>query len=639
MAKAKKEKSGRIVLVGTYKGDQLTQWRGWYNYPVGNGELGTGKGRVPQPSESVGRDDPIAPLACVNELWLFNGTKDERRYKAEFVGIKTREELIRDYGYLEWENSRRDAESQREDSKRSTLSTRLSNGAKPHGIHYALFKTQLLYRHKGEVPGDAERVIIRTKDFARSPEVRKQLKAYLESPDRNDPDLAKRLPEIITRLRPEQLRVCDAAVQLQFLSIMFPPRLQSVPDSKRNVISLFSGAMGLDNGIEKAGLNIRLCVEFQHSMAETIRANRPEIPLVEDDVRNYSGADLMKIAGLKRGEEVFLVCGGPPCQAFSTAGKRLGFDDERGNVFLKYIDLIGEIRPKYFLLENVRGLLSASYVPHSQGKSTVTARSPFKGSALLYALERIKAIGYSATFTLYDSANYGVPQRRERVIILGSRDGYQIPLIPPTHSEKGGGALAKWRTFRSAVKGLTRCTSVPIPKRRLKYFQMLGPGECWHNLPEGIQREAMGKSYELPGGKTGFYRRLAWDEPSPTLVTCPTMPATDLMHPVENRALSIEEYARIQMFPDDWCFKGSLPDIYKQIGNAVPVGMGYAAAKHLLWFDSLTDKQKGQVQLVDPSAVYSRYRNTSFLYFDQLREMHNVSSEQGSQNETTETVR
>ena len=224
MAKAKKEKSGRIVLVGTYKGDQLTKWRGWYCYPVGNGERetgngerGTGKGRAPQPSESVGRDDPIAPLACVNELWLFNGTKDERRYKAEFVGVKTREELIRDYGYLEWENSRRDAESLREDSTRSARSTRLSNGAKPHGTHYALFKTQLLYRHKGEVPGDAECVIVRTKDFARSPKVRKQLKAYLESPDRKDPDLAKRLPEIITRLRPEQLRVCEAAVQMDLL--------------------------------------------------------------------------------------------------------------------------------------------------------------------------------------------------------------------------------------------------------------------------------------------------------------------------------------------------------------------------------------------------------------------------------------
>lgn len=129
----------------------------------------------------------------------------------------------------------------------------------------------------------------------------------------------------------------------------------------------------------------------------------------------------------------------------------------------------------------------------------------------------------------------------------------------------------------------------------------------------------MGKSFALPGGKTGFYRRLAWDEPSPTLVTCPTMPATDLMHPVEDRALSVEEYARIQMFPDKWVFKGRMADIYKQIGNAVPVGMGYAAARHLLWFDSLPEERKRKVELIDQNAVYSRYKNTNFLYFARLK--------------------
>ena len=391
---------------------------------------------------------------------------------------------------------------------------------------------------------------------------------------------------------------------------------------KKIVISTFSGAMGLDNGIERAGLDIRLCVEFQHAMAETIRANKPDIPVIEDDIRNYSGADLRKKAGLKKTDEVFLVCGGPPCQAFSTAGKRLGFDDDRGNVFLKYLDIIGEIRPKYFLLENVRGLLSASYTPPKDERSRIGFALPTpkneKGTALLYALERIKSIGYSATFTLYDAANYGVPQRRERVIILGSRDGYQIPLIPPTHSETGENGLEKWKTFREAVEGISSCTAGKIPETRLHYFRMLGPGQYWKDLPSGVQKKAMGKAYELGGGKTGFYRRLAWDKPSPTLVTCPTMPATDLVHPTEDRPLSVEEYARIQMFPDDWKFAGTLADIYKQIGNAVPVGMGYAAARHLLWFDSLTKAQKKKVQVIDPNAVYSRYKNTTHVYFEKI---------------------
>ena len=391
---------------------------------------------------------------------------------------------------------------------------------------------------------------------------------------------------------------------------------------KYNVISTFSGAMGLDNGLERGGLNVRLCVEFEHAMAETIRANRPNLPLIEDDIRNYSGKDLRKKAGLSPREEVFLMCGGPPCQAFSTAGKRKGFDDARGNVFLKYIELIGEVKPKYFLIENVRGLLSASYrAPQTDEDKSFGYPPPTpkeeKGTALLYALQKIHELGYSATFTLYDAANYGVPQRRERVIILGSRDGLEIPLIPPTHSEHGA-PLKPWVTFREAVAGITECHAAKLPEKRLKYFRMLKAGQYWKDLPEDIQREAMGNSFELAGGKTGFYRRLAWDLPSPTLVTCPTMPATDLAHPEEDRPLSIEEYARIQMFPDGWHFAGKLTDIYKQIGNAVPTGLGYAAAKHLLWFDSLSPSEKKHLQIIDQHVVYSRYRNTTHEYFKAL---------------------
>ena len=206
----------RIVLVGTYKGDQLTKWRGWYNWPLGNGEQGTWNGRAVAPRPpTVGRDDHIAPqlpadFSQINELWLFQGTKDQRSYNAEFVGIKTREELIRDYGYPTG-NGDRGTGNGRAGAPRTP---------KPHGTHYALFKTELLYRHKNDHPGEADRVIVRTKDFARSPKVRKQLKAYLESPDRNDPDLAKQLPSILTRLRPDQLRVCEAAVQLSFADFL-----------------------------------------------------------------------------------------------------------------------------------------------------------------------------------------------------------------------------------------------------------------------------------------------------------------------------------------------------------------------------------------------------------------------------------
>lgn len=381
--------------------------------------------------------------------------------------------------------------------------------------------------------------------------------------------------------------------------------------SSYSVISTFSGAMGLDNGLEKAGFDIRLAVEQEKVMCETIRLNKPGLPLVADDIRKYSGEELLRHAGMERGEP-FLLCGGPPCQAFSTAGKRRGFEDERGNVFLKFISLIDEIRPRYFLIENVRGLLSASYEPPElKGKI-----APRKGTALSYILNRIQSIGYGCSFTLYDAANYGVPQRRERVIILGSREGYSLPLIPPTHSENGVRGLRPWVTLRRALEGLTSCTAGVIPAKRVKYYRYLKGGQNWKNLPKELQEEAMGKSYRLQGGKTGFYRRLDWDSPAPTLVTCPTMPATELCHPEEIRPLSVEEYARIQMFPDTWKFAGNLANVYKQIGNAVPVGLAAAAGRHLLWFDSLSEEEKRTLSHVQSDREgYSRYKNTDFTHF------------------------
>lgn len=379
-------------------------------------------------------------------------------------------------------------------------------------------------------------------------------------------------------------------------------------------ISTFSGAMGLDNGLEKAGFSIRLAVEMEKAMCDTIRLNKPTLPLISDDIRNYTGDELLQRAGLKKGE-LFLLCGGPPCQAFSTAGKRRGLADERGNVFLKFISLIGEMQPKYFLIENVRGLLSASYNPQ-----TGNSDSAEKGSALAFLLSEIEKLGYSYSFTLYDAANYGVPQHRERVIILGSREGYQIPHIPPTHNEAGTLGLKPWITLREAVIGLSRCTAGKIPEKRRHFYEKLTAGQNWKDLPIELQKCALGKSYELQGGKTGFLRRLSWDKPAPTLVTCPTMPATELCHPDEIRPLSIEEYARIQMFPDSWQFAGNIAAVYKQIGNAVPIGLAEAAGKHILLFDSLSKKEKEAISQRKSSSTskYSRYKRTDELHFNAL---------------------
>lgn len=368
-------------------------------------------------------------------------------------------------------------------------------------------------------------------------------------------------------------------------------------------LSFFSGAMGLDLGIEQAGFSIKLACEFDKTCQATISQNRPNLPLI-GDVLNYSAEQIRKIAGVSG--DIDLIVGGPPCQAFSTAGSRRGFDDARGNVFLSYIDLLLELRPKYFVIENVRGLLSASLktIPSNNTEAWVESNLGKPGGALLYILRTLRKGGYGVTFNLYNTANYGVPQIRERVVIIGARDGSKVPYLAPSHSEHGEHGLKKWVTLREAIDGLTECHHENFPEKRLQYYRMLEPGQYWKDLPPEIQPIAMGNSYKLPGGKTGFYRRLGWDRPSCTLVTSPTMPATDICHPTENRPLSIEEYKRIQTFPDDWYLAGNLQKQYKQVGNAVPVLMGKAIGEALL------RHMNGKDKTAPAGFKFSRYRNT-----------------------------
>ncbi|MEA9393615.1 DNA cytosine methyltransferase [Acerihabitans sp. TG2] len=393
-------------------------------------------------------------------------------------------------------------------------------------------------------------------------------------------------------------------------------RITKVTTSEPIALSFFSGAMGLDLGIEKAGFKTLLACEIDKSARKTIKSNRPDIALI-GDIRDYSPQEIMEHAGLKLGDEVDLIMGGPPCQAFSTAGKRLGFEDERGNIFLKYIETIFEIKPKYFIIENVRGLLSAplQHRPHNQrGDDFLPLKSEEEsGGVLSYIYRMIKASGYSCSFELYNAANFGVPQTRERVIMMCARSGEKIPYLEPTHSKDSHFGLPSWKTFRDAVNGLDEAshTHLEFPDKRKKYYRLLGPGEYWKNLPLELQKEALGKSFFSGGGKTGFLRRLAWDKPSPTLVTHPAMPATDLAHPEELRPLSIEEYKRIQQFPEDWKIEGKLLDKYKQLGNAVPIGLGYAVGKHILQFN------KGVVPKLYQGFKYSRYKDTSDVELEQ----------------------
>lgn len=372
-------------------------------------------------------------------------------------------------------------------------------------------------------------------------------------------------------------------------------------------LSFFSGAMGLDLGIEKAGFDIRLVCEIDKYCRQTITLNRPHVALI-GDITNYTPDDILRFAGLSRTDDIDLIFGGPPCQAFSTAGKRNGFNDKRGNVFLTFLETALDIRPKYFVIENVRGLLSApmSHRPHHMRGAEYPPLSLDEkpGGALYFVLNTIQRAGYAYSFNLYNAANFGSPQIRERVAIVCSRDGIKPPFLLPTHAENDNGKLKRWRTFREVTQDLTEHNHVHFPEKRLVYYRMLKEGQNWRSLPKELQQEALGKSYAAGGGKTGFLRRLSWDKPAPTLITHPAMPATDLAHPDQDRPLSIEEYKRIQKFPDTWQIVGPLLEQYKQVGNAVPISLGFAIGTliaHLLQGSSIKEVQEFH---------YSRYKNT-----------------------------
>lgn len=372
---------------------------------------------------------------------------------------------------------------------------------------------------------------------------------------------------------------------------------------KYNAISFFSGAMGLDLGMEKAGIKVRVVNDINKFCCETIRLNRPNLPLIDKPIGEVTATEVLKKAGLKK-SEVFLVYGGPPCQAFSTAGGRRSLEDARGNCVLEFIKKVEEIRPRYFVMENVRGLLSAAINPNASQECPDGA----PGSAIRHIAKLLAEAGYTISFALFDSANYGVPQSRERVIIFGNRGKKRIPLPQPTHSKDGKRTGEKWITLKKAFSDLcgTKHHFVSFSEKKLRFYKLLKAGQYWKHLPPNLQEEAMGPSYFLGGGKTGFYRRLAWDKPSPTLCTRPNMPATDLCHPTKLRPLSIEEYEAIQQFPEEWGLAGNLTEQYRQIGNAVPVGLGYMAGRAII------DFHEGKITKEIPDgASYSRYKGTT----------------------------
>ncbi len=323
-----------------------------------------------------------------------------------------------------------------------------------------------------------------------------------------------------------------------------------VPDNEYKVLELFAGAGGLAVGMEKAGLKCVALNEIDKHACETLRKNRPNWNVLEGDINNFNFSEYHN--------QVDVVTGGFPCQAFSYAGKRLGLEDARGTLFYEFARAVKEVNPPICIGENVKGLLS-----HDNGKT------------LQGMISILDEIGYNVVpVQVLKAINYKVPQKRERLILVGIRKDITAKYEYPKPYKKIYNledALKKGELFDTNVP---KSLGAKYPESKKVVLDLVPPKGYWRDLPIDIQKDFMGASFYLGGGKTGMARRIGWDEPCLTLTCSPAQKQTERCHPDETRPFTVREYARIQTFPDEWEFSGPMAQQYKQIGNAVPVNLG-----------------------------------------------------------------
>lgn len=364
-----------------------------------------------------------------------------------------------------------------------------------------------------------------------------------------------------------------------------------------NYISLFSGGMGLDLGLNEAGFNLLTCNEIDKSSVQTIKLNLPQLPILDCSIEQISGSLLRSISSLGE-KELHLVAGGPPCQSFSVYGNRSGVHDGRGKLLFEYLRIVKELRPKTFLMENVRGLHSMPLIPPKFSK-VVAGTEPWmteKGSLLREVFKSFERIGYRVDGFLVNSVNYGAPQIRERLILIGNRFNLRAKFPEPTHSNRPQDRLLPFKTLRDVIGNQFADPDKSLMNfspRKLRYLAMVPPGGNWRSLPVHVQKESMGKSWYLKGGRSATWRKLSWDFPAPTVVTMPNHAATSMCHPDKLQALTLGECAAIQEFPSSWKLVGTTQEKYRQVGNAVPVRLGMVAGKCIKdLLDSITKIEK-----------------------------------------------
>ena len=596
----------RVILVGTYKGNQLEDWQGWYCYPLSD------------------EDSNIAAFAQkINELWLFKGNAEQKTFHAQFIGIKNRKELIDEFNY--------------------------PAQGKPHGNSYLLFKTELLYQNEYIASGTAEKVIVRTADFATSPSVRKQLKAYLETNERQNSDVAQLVPSIVLSVPRQNLCVCENLRQMTFFDVMTPSwSIDKAP--KHTFVDLFAGCGGLSLGLEEAGFTPLLVNELNKDAMATYLMNRThDYPWLEqNNVNNVKDLvlqpNLLKDfidsireklhVDIEKGE-LDLLCGGPPCQGFSGIGFRRSYSVEKAQLPSNYLFqdmafLVNRMNPKIFLFENVRGLMTSKWTQNGTN-----------GEIFKTVLETFTGIGkYHVCYKLVHAKDYGVPQNRPRVLIVGLRKDV-FPNMSPANTDAVisgflpkpvGGAPDLQDLLGDLVdtehtNGGATLEYVSAPQNDLqKKFRTKRNGEVLEKGDALTEQEYSHHAQKIldkfkamheNGGEIPeefktkkFSQRLLpckWGETGPTM-TCCSAP-DDYVHFSQPRSFTVREWARLQMFPDWYQFSGprttgglrragnpregmfdrELPK-YTQIGNAVPVGLAYNVGMHFVKL--LEDKAK-----------------------------------------------
>ncbi len=329
---------------------------------------------------------------------------------------------------------------------------------------------------------------------------------------------------------------------------------------KFDSIELFAGAGGLALGLEQAGFRHIGLIEYDKDAAATLTHNRKKWNVLCEDIAQVAQRDLETEFNVKKGE-LDLLSGGAPCQSFSYAGKRLGLSDVRGTMFYHYATFLHKMQPKMFLFENVRGLLS-----HDKGRTYETILNIFEDE------------GYTTFHEVLNAWDYGVPQKRERLITIGIRKD----LV-----NRCSFSFPKKHKYRPVIRDIQLDVNpdkdhcARYSKNKEAVFALVPPGGYWRDIDPEIARNYMKTCWDMEGGRTGILRRISLDEPSLTVLTNPGMKQTDRCHPLEVRPFSVRENARIQTFPDEWEFCGKLSSQYKQVGNAVPVNLAKEIGKEI----------------------------------------------------------